>query len=148
MLKYSFLVLEQNGWMFISLSLSFHFLILSLSFSYSLSLSFSYSLSLSLIFLFSLFLSHFLILSLSFSFSYSFSHFLILTLSFSCSPALWTHNSIQLCCSKSCQGCNLEQQNFAAVEFQVSFVECPQQETKIKPEFILERRINRINRTM
>ena len=135
-----------------------------ISFSYSLSFWFSYSFS--LIFLFSFSLSHFLILSLSllfsyflsfsliflfslsFSFSYSLSHFLILTLSFSCSPALWTHNSIQLCRSKSCQGCYLEQQNFAVAEFQVSFVEFPQQETKIKPEFILERRINRINRIM
>ena len=41
--------------------------------------------------------------------------------------ALWTHNSIQLCH----QGCNLQRQNFAVVEFQVSFVEFPKQKTNL-----------------
>ena len=36
---------------------------------------------------------------------------------------------------------NLRRQNFAVVEFQVSFVEFPQQETKIKAEFIIERKM-------
>ena len=46
--------------------------------------------------------------------------------------ALWTHDSSQLCHHKSCQGCNLRWQNLAVVEFQVSFVDFPQQETNIK----------------
>ena len=40
---------------------------------------------------------------------------------------------------KAVKGCNLRRQNFAVVEFQVSFVEFPQQETKIKVEFTIER---------
>ena len=36
---------------------------------------------------------------------------------------------------------NLRRQNFAVVEFQVSFVEFPQQETKIKAEFTIERKM-------
>ena len=41
---------------------------------------------------------------------------------------LWTHNSIQLCR----QGCNLERQNFAVIEFlQVSFVKFPKQKTNL-----------------
>ena len=55
--------------------------------------------------------------------------------------ALWTHDGIQLCDRKSCQGCNLQWQNFAVVEFRVSFVEFPQQETKLKVEFITERKM-------
>ena len=54
--------------------------------------------------------------------------------------ALWAHDRIEICHCKSCQGYKLWWQNFAiVVEFQVSFVEFPQQETKIKAEFIIER---------
>ena len=55
--------------------------------------------------------------------------------------AFRTHNDIQLYRHKSCHGCNLQWQDFVVIQFQVSFAEFPQQETKTKSEFTIERKM-------